>query len=226
MNFEVYYNLTNDIYEDDIEFREKHKRFRTAKEYDEYYTILKANRINQLNTLDSIHRKENLDTDYYNLFKTKLKYRINLLTDFSEIKKEEIELKKDTLLANKIYKYFLPNYVSQKLKIPFIKKRNIPMYDPLIIFDSVQKSDLFSTKIKNYLLYYSLESIGPSSIRGHTRRRSASCLEHKSMLDIPASGSSQSPASSQSTRSSARAAWPRPTSTAWLPRRLSVSPRL
>ncbi|QHI38900.1 Thiol:disulfide interchange protein TlpA [Kordia antarctica] len=158
LNFEVSYNMKNDIYISDSQFWGKHRRHRTDKEYDDYYDILKANRVKQLTSLDSLHNIGNFDADYYDLFKTKLKYAISQL-DFSDIKKDEIELKNDTLLANKIYKHFLPRYVFKEFEIPIIKKRNTPMYDYLIAFDSVQKSNLFSKKIQNYLLYYSLKEI-------------------------------------------------------------------
>lgn len=159
LNFEVSYNIANDIYITDSQFRDKYKRYRTKEESSNYYNTLKPNRINELAKLDSINDTGSLDADYYNLLKTKLKYTIHILTDFSELKKEEIELRNDTLLATPIYKFFLPNYAWQRFEIPFIKRRNMPMYDPLIRFDSVQKSDLFSEKIKNYLLYSSLEEI-------------------------------------------------------------------
>jgi len=158
LNFEVSYNMANNIYISDSEFYDEHKRHRTNQEHKAYLKILKDNRIKQLTSLDSIHNKIDFNTDYYNLLKNKLKYTISLM-DFSGIKHEEIELRNDTLLATPIYKYFLPNYVWQRFEIPFIKRRNIPMYDPLIRFDSVQKSDLFSEKIQNYLLYSSLEEI-------------------------------------------------------------------
>ncbi|WP_420574017.1 TlpA family protein disulfide reductase [Kordia sp.] len=159
LNFEVSYNMANKIYMNNIQFREKNKRSRTKEESSDYYNTLLPNRIKELATLDSINKKGNLDPDYYNLLNTKLKYTINLLTNFSEIKKEKIELQNDSLLSISIYKHFLPNYIWQKLEIPTIKKRNIPMYDYLVAFDSVQKSDLLSKKIKNYLLFHSLTEI-------------------------------------------------------------------
>ncbi|AXG71816.1 thiol-disulfide oxidoreductase [Kordia sp. SMS9] len=159
LNFEVNYNLSNDIYVDDIEFREKHGRYRTDSEYNIYLESLIRNRNKQLAVLDSLHASGNFQKTYYNLQKNKLKYRINLMSDFSDINKDKIELQNDSLLILPLYKRFLSYYTTETLNIPIVKRRNIPMADKLILFDSIQKSNLFSKKIQHYLLFSTLKDI-------------------------------------------------------------------
>lgn len=159
LNFEVNYNLANDIYVDDIEFREKHGRYRTKSEYDVYLEDLIKNRTKQLVVLDSLHSNGNFQKTNYNFQKNKLKYRINLMSDFSDIDKDKIELQNDSLLMLPLYKRFLSYYVTETLNIPIIKRKNVRIADKLILFDSIQNSDLFSKKIQHYLLFTTLKDI-------------------------------------------------------------------
>jgi len=157
-NVEVDYNLSHAVYKGAVEFYDEHdKRFRTQEEKTAYRNVLKKNIIEKEETLDSLYALKKLSHDYYSFLKTTIHYKNKII--HSDYNTDETELKNDSLLFIQSYRHFLNSFTFKHFDISYSKKgyQNIPDY--LTLYDSIEKSTLFSTKIKNYLLYNSTRNI-------------------------------------------------------------------
>ncbi|WP_430410234.1 TlpA family protein disulfide reductase [Kordia sp.] len=157
-NVEVDYNLSHAVYKGAVEFyNENNKRFRTEKEKTVYRNVLKENIIEKEKTLDSLYDLKKLSSDYYSFLKTTIHYKNKII--HSNYSADQTELKNDSLLFIQSYQHFLNNFTFKHFDISYSQKgyQNLPDY--LTLYDSIEKSVLFSTKIKNYLLYNTTRSI-------------------------------------------------------------------
>ena len=175
LNLEHQLNLSFPI--DNFVFFQNNKRSRNAKEEKEYKTEL-ANFIQNTKTaLDELLNSDKISKETYD---SQLNYitfytlNTDTKTNFSDYK---INLKKEELIWLKSYRYFLELYVKNEFKIKKYEKEikdfelktannktktkdvSVQYEDNENSFLQVEKSDLFSAKAKEYLLYVYLNRI-------------------------------------------------------------------
>jgi thiol-disulfide isomerase/thioredoxin len=178
LNLEHQLNLSFPI--DNYVFFQTNKRSRNSKEEKEYKTEL-ANFIQSSKTaLDELLNSDKISKETYD---SQLNYitfytlNTDTKTNFSDYKNK---LKNEELIWLKSYRYFLELYVKNEIKINKYKKeikdfelktannktkkRDVSMQyeDNEDGFFKIEKSDIFSAKAKEYLLYSYLNRIAKS----------------------------------------------------------------
>lgn len=156
-NFEVTYNLAHSIYKGRIEFYDENKRFRTKQENEAYRTSLKQNIIKKEKTLDSLHALDKISSHYYSFLKKNFHYKNTIIHANYDL--SEIELKNDSLLSIQSYRHFLNSFTIKHFDIQYFRKGTQKLPDYVALYDSIANSNLFSTNIKNYLLYTNFQNI-------------------------------------------------------------------
>ena len=161
-------------------FFQNNKRSRTSKEEKEYKIALKNYTSEFATKLSSLLEKGEITQETLDYQVNYVKYyslNTDKDTDFSKYKND---LKDAKLIWLKSYRYFLELYVKNEFKIKTIKKelkdvelkignknpkaRDIMMHsdDNEDAFLKIEKSDLFSARAKEYLLYVYLHKIADS----------------------------------------------------------------
>jgi hypothetical protein len=153
-NFELNYNLAHNVYKGSTEFfYENNKKFRSQEQNQKYGNILRNNIVNKEQSLDSLYRLNKFSADYYSFLKKNFQYKNKII--FSKYNLENVELRNDSLLLIQSYRHFLNSFILNHFDIQYSKKN--PNY--LALHDSLEKSMLFSVKIKNHLLYDNIKNI-------------------------------------------------------------------
>lgn len=144
---------------EDFEFIMKNRRPRNENENKVYFKELKEYRIKAEKILDSLSNKNLISQSNCEMHKASIKYyEINTNTAlFNSVKDED--LRRDDLLYLKVYRYFLSNYVVEKLKLKKQFNRDPMSCNSKIAFDSIAKSTVFSKRVKENLLYAHLVNI-------------------------------------------------------------------
>lgn len=173
LNLEHQLNLSFPI--DNFVFFQTNKRSRNSKEEKEYKAEL-ANFIQSSKaTLDELLNSDKISQEAYNSqlnYITFYSLNTDTKTNFSDYKNK---LKNDELIWLKSYRYFLELYVKNEFKIKKYEKEikdfelktannktkdvSVQYEDNENSFLQVEKSDLFSAKAKEYLLYVYLNRI-------------------------------------------------------------------
>lgn len=136
---------------EDFQFTFANKRIRSYNENKIYLKELNEYRINVDKLLDSFLEQKLISQSNYELYKAANRfYEININKSLMSFI-TNTDLKRDDLLYLRTYRYFLNNYVIEKFKL------KTEFSDPMscnskVAFDSVVKSNIFSKRIKEYLL--------------------------------------------------------------------------
>jgi thiol-disulfide isomerase/thioredoxin len=153
-NFEANYNLSNPVYKGDVEFfYENNKKFRTDEDIKKYKKVLEYNIDNKISKLDSLYFSKTFSSKYYYFVNKGLLYKKKII--FSNYDLQEVDLQNDTLLLVQSYRHYLNRALYKHFEIKFSKTKP----DYLALFDSIKVSQLFSDKIKDYLLYNNFKNI-------------------------------------------------------------------
>lgn len=150
---------------EDYEFYKKYNRVRSEVDRRQYHEALKTYYESVDSLLDSLKQNQMLSQSIYRLNKGRNKYLyFNLLRrkiDFDTLGIEN--LKQDSLIYFKGYRFFLENYTLGKFGV--LKGHNASNARPdyRAIYDSVHQSTLFSQRVKEYLLYNFLLKINSTS---------------------------------------------------------------
>ncbi|WP_158626852.1 TlpA disulfide reductase family protein [Flavobacterium sp. GT3R68] len=144
---------------EDFQFVLKNKRIRNGNENKIYFKELSNYRIKVEKFLDSIMNENLISPSIYEMYKASNKFS-EINTDKTLLKSiVSDDLRRDDLLYLKSYRHFLNNYVVQKFHIK-TQFSNDPMTcNSKIAFDSINRSALFSNKVKESLLYTHLVNI-------------------------------------------------------------------
>ncbi|WP_422090453.1 TlpA family protein disulfide reductase [Tenacibaculum ovolyticum] len=142
-----------------FEFMIKNRRLRSKNEKEIY--LVELNKYTTLSNifLDSIFKKGLISKGNYTMYKGYNHFfQINTNPNLLKGIKEK-DLKKDELLYIKTYRYFLNKYAIFKFKLK-TEFTNDPMScNSKIAFDSIEKSSIFSKRVKENLLYSHLINI-------------------------------------------------------------------
>src|SRR5690606_2275966 len=147
------------------EFYKKYNRVRSEVDRRQYHEELKTYYDSIDTLLDSLKQNQLLSQSTYKLNKGRNTYLyFDLLRrkiDFDTIGVEN--LKQDSLIYFKGYRFFLENYALGKFGVLMGHNASNARLDYRAIYDSVQQSSLFSQRIKEYLLYNFLLKINSTS---------------------------------------------------------------
>jgi thiol-disulfide isomerase/thioredoxin len=144
---------------DEIEFIIKNKRPRNKLENKDYLIKLEKYNFNLDKALDSILNKNLISNDIYELHKSSNKYYQFNTNKELMINVKANDLRKDNLIFLKTYRYFLSNFIVYKYNLIPKDKSNPLSCDPKKAFDLIATDNIYSLKIKEYLLYTYLEII-------------------------------------------------------------------
>lgn len=136
---------------EDFQFAYLNKRVRSENENKVYLKELNEYRIEVDKLLDSFLEQNLISQSNYELYKaTNRFFEININKSLMSLV-TNTDLKRDDLLYLKTYRYFLNNYLIEKFKLK--TEFNDPMScNSKVAFDSIVKSNIFSKRIKEYLL--------------------------------------------------------------------------
>lgn len=121
-----------------------------------YYTSRYKDLLQEINYIDSLKTKKLLNEEYaaFNLSNSRysfLSISRRAVPDHeklaSQIHIEDSDFKHENLLNNRNYLWFLRTYVNERFS-----KKDYKQFDSRIIYDSIKQSNLFSPKIKSFLL--------------------------------------------------------------------------
>lgn len=175
LNLEHQLNLSFPI--DNFVFYQTNKRSRNSKEEKEYKTELASFIQSSKAALDELLNSDKISKETYDAqlnYITFYTLNTDTKTNFSDYKNN---LQNEELIWLKSYRYFLELYVKNELKIKKYEKEikdfelktannktktkdvSIQYEDSENSFLQIEKSDLFSTKAKEYLLYVYLNRI-------------------------------------------------------------------
>lgn len=144
---------------DDFDFFVFNKRNRNENEKKQYKQELIKYRIRSKKTIDSLVTIGELSHEISKFQYNRIKfYVINSIKDFDNINNQD--LSNDSIISLKTYRFFLRNYALEKLNISKKIRHNETSYDNANAFDEIYKSNLFSKKAKEYLLYNFLRALG------------------------------------------------------------------
>ncbi len=135
-----------DFNEDGIK---KYQEFQRQKSQEELFKEKKI--------LDSIYNISEISKEYYEYYKNKIKYNINSIK-IKKLSQKEVDflVEKDSLLVFAFYRFFLIEYSKSKIESNFIEKNKI---DFKKVYDSINKSNMFTHKEKLFLSTHYLEKI-------------------------------------------------------------------
>jgi thiol-disulfide isomerase/thioredoxin len=178
LNLEHQLNLSFPI--DNFVFFQTNKRSRNSKEEKEYKTELASFIQNSKTALDELLNLDKISKETYDAqlnYITFYTLNTDTKTNFSDFKNK---LQNEELIWLKSYRYFLELYVKNELKIKKYEKEikdfelktvnnktktkdvSVQYEDNENSFLQIEKSDLFSAKAKEYLLYVYLNRIAKS----------------------------------------------------------------
>jgi len=159
LNFEVKYDLNHKVYESDMEYLIKNDRYRTKKELNNYKNILIDNIKTKRNYFKILTTKKRITNKSLYYLKNKFLLEYYNLLPLDSIRKKNIKFSNDSLLSLPIYRAFVSKFSIKNFKIKMIKSSQATTIDAKSLFDSILNSQLFSKKIRNYLLYKNLKQI-------------------------------------------------------------------
>ena len=138
---------------DDFQFIKKNKRIRNEKEKLLYFKEFDLYTITFEKNLDSLLQHNLISKSVYELQKSANRfYQINVdKKRIGTINSED--LKRDDLIYLKTYRYFLENFVVSKFKLKTEYSNDPLSCNSILAFQAVQNSNIFSSKVKEYLLY-------------------------------------------------------------------------
>ena len=157
LNFESEFSSKKPL--EDFDFFVFNKRNRNEKEKEQYKEDLLKYRIKSKKSLDSLVDINQLSNEISNIQYNRIKYyETNINKNFSNINTKD--LTNDSLIYLKTYRFFLRNYALNNLNITKKSVQKESTYDNGTAFDEVYKSNIFSKKTKEYLLYNFLRTLG------------------------------------------------------------------
>jgi len=133
---------------------------RTNSNPEKYIKERYSDLVNQNYYIDSLLKENLLSKEYAEFHRANSRYsflsmpHVSIALQKQLLQEETIDLKNDSLLNNRNYLFYLKNFISRNYN-----KLSGDKSDPCIAFDSIQKSNLFSDRVKIFLLTNSFSKI-------------------------------------------------------------------
>ncbi len=153
----------SDFYSFYLSHRKQEKN--TKKLRKKYIEYLQNFKYKEVILLDSIYKLGQITTSRYHLQMDKIRFDMYNALDPKDFKSLAFsgslnkELNKDSLVKFDFYQQFLQNFIRDKFNIKRLSLSNRNVLDFKTASDSIINSNLFSPKIKSFLLYRSLIEI-------------------------------------------------------------------